>query len=608
MILVFGGTTEGRMVAQFLDIQQMEFYYSTKLGSQQDVPGRHTAGAMNAQQIVEFCTAHGIRLLVDAAHPFAVQLHENISQAAALLGLKVVRVERRSPEYALANVRFFDSWQGMAEAALEAGVEPILALTGVQTIVPLKDLWSSRRCYFRILNTVQSEQLARASGIAMSWIIQDSNPESEEALIELVRKTDAQVILTKDSGYSGGLEAKIAVSQQLEVPLWVLKRPSLPAFDYVVYERKELLMLLLRLKKELLATEELRPGFTTGTCVCAAVKASIIALEDGAFPNDVTVYLADGTPARFAIFPNKLEDGAASCSVIKDAGDDPDVTHAKEVGCTIYRREDVGVEFKRGVGIGLVTLPGLQVAVGEPAINPVPRKMISQLVEEMAQHYSITGGFTVEPFVPEGEELAKRTFNGRVGVEGGISILGTTGRVFPYSAEAFMGAIRQQVRVARSLGCNEIVATSGKRSESTLKPLCEGVPANAYIHFGNFVGETIKIADEEGFDRITIGIMLGKAVKLAEGHLDTHSREVLLNTNFLVDIAKNLGYNNQTLDKIEELKLANAITDIIPFNINEPFYLRITQLCHGVCQNTTKKGLQIRLALIMDEKRIILME
>lgn len=171
-----------------------------------------------------------------------------------------------------------------------------------------------------------------------------------------------------------------------------------------------------------------------------------------------------------------------------------------------------------------------------------------------------------------------------------------------------MGAIRQQVRVARSLGCNEIVATSGKRSESTLKPLCKGIPANAYIHFGNFVGETIKIADEEGFDRITIGIMLGKAVKLAEGHLDTHSREVLLNTNFLVDIAKNLGYNNQTLDKIEELKLANAITDIIPFNINEPFYLRITQLCHGVCQNTTKKGLQIRLALIMDEKRIILME
>jgi cobalt-precorrin-5B (C1)-methyltransferase len=340
MILVFGGTTEGRMVAQFLDIQQMEFYYSTKLGSQQDVPGRHIAGAMNAQQIVEFCTAYGIRLLVDAAHPFAVQLHENISQAAALLDLKVVRVERRSPEYTLANVRFFDSWQGMAEAALEAGVEPILALTGVQTIVPLKDLWSSRRCYFRILNTVQSKQLARASGISMDWIIQDSNPESEEEVLKLVQATGAQIILTKDSGYSGGLEVKIAVSMQLEVPLWVLKRPLLPAFDYEVYERKELLMLLLRLKKELLATEELKAGFTTGVCVCAAAKGSIIALEDGAFPSDVTVYLADGTPARFVIFPNTLEDEVASCSVIKDAGDDPDVTHAKEVGCTIYRRAE----------------------------------------------------------------------------------------------------------------------------------------------------------------------------------------------------------------------------------------------------------------------------
>lgn len=599
MILVFGGTTEGRMVAQLLDIQQMEFYYSTKLGSQQDVPGRHTAGAMNTQQIVEFCTANGIRLLVDAAHPFAVQLHENISQAAALLGLKVVRVERRSPEYTLANVRFFDSWQGVAETALEAGVEPILALTGVQTIVPLKDLWSSRRCYFRILNTVQSEQLARASGIAMSWIIQDSNPESEEALIELVRKTDAQVILTKDSGYSGGLEAKIAVSQQLEVPLWVLKRPSLPAFDYVVYERKQLLMLLLRLKKELLATEELRPGFTTGTCVCAAVKASIIALEDGAFPNDVTVYLADDTPARFAIFPNKLDHDVASCSVIKDAGDDPDVTHAKEVGCTIYRREDVGVEFKRGVGIGLVTLPGLQVTVGEPAINPGPRKMIAQVVEEMAQHYSITGGFTVEPFVPEGEELAKRTFNGRVGVEGGISILGTTGRVFPYSAEAFMGAIRQQVRVARSLGCNELVATSGKRSESTLKPLCEGVPANAYIHFGNFVGETIKIADEEGFDRITIGIMLGKAVKLAEGHLDTHSREVTFNSRFLANFAQLLGYAEEVVEAIDNLTLANAVVDIIPFSVDEPIYQNIARQCHSVCQQAAGDRLRVRLVLIV---------
>lgn len=601
MILVFGGTTEGRMAAQLLDIQQMEFYYSTKLGSQQDVPGRHVSGAMDASQIAAFCIAHGIRLLIDAAHPFAVQLHENISQAAALLGLKVVRVERRSPEYSAANTRFFDSWQSMVNAALEVQQEPILALTGVQTIVPLKDIWSRRCCYFRILNTVQSEQLARDSGINLNYVIQDSNPESEEALEKLVTDIGAKIILTKESGYSGGLEAKIAVSQRLNVPLWVLQRPLLPPYDYVVYERKELLMLLLRLKKEFLSTDELRAGFTTGTCVCAAVKACIIALEDGAFPNDVTVYLADGTPARFAVFPNILEDAATSCTVIKDAGDDPDVTHAKEVGCTVYRSDEEGVMFKRGTGIGLVTLPGLQVAVGEPAINPVPRKMIAQVVEEMAHHYSITGGFIVEPFVPEGEELAKRTFNGRVGVVDGISILGTTGRVFPYSAEAFLGAIRQQVRVARSLGCNELVATSGKRSEATLKPLCEGVPANAYIHFGNFVGETIRIAAEEGFSKITIGIMLGKAVKLAEGHMDTHSREVVFNPSFLSSLAHSLGYNREVVAAIGELKLANAVTQIIPFSDSEPFYNRIVCLCSESCKEYIEEKIQIVLVLIVGE-------
>jgi cobalt-precorrin-5B (C1)-methyltransferase len=249
----------------------------------------------------------------------------------------------------------------------------------------------------------------------------------------------------------------------------------------------------------------------------------------------------------------------------------------------------------------------LQVAVGEPAINPAPRRMIEQMVEKIAQHYSIIGGFIVEPFVFEGEELAKRTFNGRVGIVGGISILGTTGRIYPYSAEAFLGAIREQVRVARSLGCTEIVATSGKRSESIIRNHFNQLPSQAYIHFGNYIGETIKIANEEGFERISIGIMFGKAVKLAEGNLDTHSREVLLNTIFLVDIAKKLGYDNQTLAQIEELKLANAITNIIPFSINEPFYLRIAHLCHGVCQSVALNNAQIRLALIVGYEQVIVL-
>lgn len=608
MILLFGGTTEGRMAARLLDMLKIPFFYSTKLGAQPDVPGIHISGEKSADLIKEFCTSNKIRLLVDAAHPFAVQLHTNIALAAAELGLKVVRVERRSPELRYPGVRFFQSYNEMADAALEMDDVPLLALTGVQTIVPLKRVWESRQCYFRILNTTQSEMLAQKSGINGDLVIRDSAPESADALRLLVNKLGIKVILTKDSGYSGGLDVKLSVARLLGIPLWVLKRPVLPLFDYLAYDRKELLMLLLRLKKELLATDTLATGFTTGTCVCAAAKAAIVAIEEQQFPDSVTVYLSDGTPATFAVFPCKLESAMASCTVVKDAGDDPDVTHGKEVGCAVYYTDNKGISFRRGEGVGLVTLPGLQVGVGEPAINPGPRRMVAEMVMEMSLHYSIGGGFIVEPFVPEGEELAKRTFNERVGVEGGISILGTTGRVYPYSAEAFLGAIREQVRVARSLGCDQIVITSGKRSEVTLRPLCADLPSNAFIHFGNFVGETLKIAGEEGIARVMVGVMLGKAVKLAEGNLDTHSREVLLNPAFMADVALSLGYPLNIVAAICELKLANAIVDIIPFGITEPFYVEIAERCRAVCRAVNDGRTGIRLALIVGEHDPIVVE
>lgn len=594
------------MAAKLLEVQQMPFFYSTKLGSQPDVHGEHISGAKDANQIVEFCRSNKVRLLIDAAHPFAVGLHQNIVEAAQVLDVKVVRIERRSPCYdSYAQTYLFSSYSEMANAAIKQAKYPILALTGVQTIEPLRELWSVSPCYFRILDTSQSMRIAKESGIDLKYIIQDTNPESESALKQLVTSLDAAVILTKDSGYSGSVDVKLSVAQALSIPLWVLSRPQLPSFDYTVIDRKELLQLLLKLKKELLTVDTLRSGFTTGTCVCAAVKAAIIALEEGAFPGDVTVYLPDGTPARFSIFPHSIAGNTASCSVIKDSGDDPDVTHGQEIGCTITRKIDSGVLFKRGVGVGVATLPGLQVAVGEPAINPGPRRMIEGLIQEMTSHYSISEGFIVEPFVPEGAVLARRTFNGRVGVEGGISILGTTGRIFPYSAEAFIGAIRQQVKVALSLGSSHIIATSGKRSETTLKPLCPGIPQAAYVHYGNFVGETIKAANEEGAKHITVGIMLGKAAKLAEGHLDTHSREVLLNPTFLVELAATQGYASDVLKAIEGLTLANALVDIIPFAEREPIYVEIARRCHQVCSQLVSSGVHIRLVLIVGESGIV---
>ncbi len=597
------------MVAQLLDTQAIPFFYSTKLGSQTDLPGRHIAGAKDAPSLISFCKDEGIRLLVDAAHPFAEELHLTIRSVADSLGLTVLRVERSYPILSsYPHVEVFASYHDIVQRLRLQPVEPILALTGVQTIVKLRDVWEKLPCYFRILNTSQSSRVAQESGIAPEQVVQDSEPESHGRLAALIAQTGARLMITKESGITGGMALKLSLTQQLGIPLWVVARPQLPTFDYVVSDKKELLKTVLLLQKELLKTEVLRTGFTTGTCVCAAAKGCIIAMEEGEFPETVSLFTADGTEARFTIFAHKRQPNSASCSVIKNSGDDPDVTHAKEVGCTISYSDTQGIAFGRGVGVGVVTLPGLQVAVGEPAINPGPRMQIAKMVNEMVDHYAIPHGLVVEPFIPEGEEVAKRTFNGRVGVVGGISILGTTGRIFPYSSEAFLGALRQQIRVACSMGLTHLVATSGKRSETILKPFAPHLPAQGFIHFGNFVGETISTACQEGITSLTIGIMLGKAVKLAEGNLDTHSREVVFNPQLISSMASNLGYSDNICNQLAGLTLANAIPDIIPFSPTETLYLQMALRCLSVCKEVAGARASIRLALIVGNEIPLIVE
>lgn len=609
MILVFGGTTEGRIVAELLSSIDLPFYYSTKLESQPDVPGTRIFGIMDADLIARFCKTNGIRLIVDAAHPFATSLHNNIAKAAQELSLVTLRFERTSPTTSgYQHIRRFKDYSSIVESVEISGYSTILALTGVQTIERFRPLWINTKCFFRILNTKQSLSAAAKSGIPLNQVVQDSNTESLESLLGLIARTNAEVIITKDSGYSGGLDVKIAASQHAGIPLWIIEKPILPCFSFTENNRKDLLKRLLLLKKELLATNRLRTGFTTGTCVCAAAKASVIALEEGRFPDYVSVYTKDGTEAKFAVFPKQLSDTEASCTVIKDSGDDPDVTHAKEIGCSIAYSASNDVVFCRGVGVGLVTLDGLQVAVGEPAINPEPRRMIRKLLFDMQQHYCIDKGFVATPFVPNGEVIAQKTFNSRVGILGGISILGTTGRIYPYSAEAFLAAIREQIRVAKSLGVSEIVATSGKRSENTLKSIGFMQPPQAYIHFGNFVGEAVSIASQEGLASVVVGIMLGKAAKLAEGYVDTHSREVTFNPSFLADLALSIGYSSAISSQIRDLKLANALTSIVPFSASEPLYIELAQKCKDVCLSYCSSSVKVTLALIVGENMPLVAE
>ncbi|MDQ2179248.1 cobalt-precorrin-5B (C(1))-methyltransferase CbiD [Marinifilum sp. D714] len=610
MVLIFGGTTEGKRVAELFDIIDQQYFYSTKTDSHKQIKGERVFGDMDSSKIKEFCQKKDIRLIVDAAHPFAVYLHDNIYRAAQELGISTIRYERKFPEIkSFKQVRLFDSYECMTEVLLQEEYQNILALTGVQTINKLKPLWSQRTCYFRILDTDLSRQKARETDLDYQYVIPMDPKAGVEELAILTKKLNAEILLSKESGESGLFETKEKVAEQLNIPLWVVKRPELPAFDYVVDDAKSFLQQFYQVKKTSLKIDgQLRSGFTTGTCLTAATKACLIALAEKEFPKWVEVELPGGEKARYAIFPENLSSKSASCVVIKDAGDDPDVIHGKEIGCELSVMDQSGVQFIRGKGLGVVTLPGLQVPVGEPAINPVPRQMVSNVLEKLSEQYEMDLAFEVKAFIPEGEELAKLTFNPRIGVEGGISIIGTTGIVKPLSNEAFLASIKQQVKVAKGNQCAEIVLTSGKRSENRLKDKFPYLPQVAYIHFGNLVGDTIKLAVDEGMEKINVAIMFGKSVKLAEGNMNTHSKNVVFNADFVAGLAKQAGNSDEIQNQIKELKLANAILDIIPFSENEAFYNLVAQKCLKNCQQLLNESCTLQLFLLVGDEGMIIVE
>lgn len=608
MVLIFGGTTEGKIIAELFDVIGQEYFYSTKTDTHKQIKGKRVFGDLTRRKMLDFCKENQIRLIINAAHPFAVLLHENIYQTAHELGIQTIRYERKFPEIKSSEqIRLFDSYKSMTEAILQEDFQNILALTGVQTINKLKPLWEQRTCYFRILDTDLSRQKANDTELADRFVIPMDPKLGEEELERITKDLNTEILLSKESGKSGLFETKLAVAKHLNIPLWVVQRPKLPDFDCIVDHPKSFLQAFYQLKKSSLKIEgQLRSGFTTGTCLTAASKACFMALADNKFPKCVEVELPGGEKVKYPVFQKYLSDTSAAYVVIKDSGDDPDVTHAKEIGCELIISEQEGVHFLRGQGVGVVTLPGLQVPVGEPAINPVPRKMVSNLLESLSDQYEIDLAFDVKAFIPEGEELAKQTFNPRIGVLGGISIIGTTGLVKPLSNEAFLASIQQQVKVAKENQCSEIVLTSGKRSENRLKDQFPHLPSVGFIHFGNLVGDSIQLAVDEGIEKINLAIMFGKSVKLAEGHLDTHSKNVVFNADYIAGLAKQVGQPVEIQNKIKELKLANAILDLIPFSDNESFYNLVAQECFNICSQLLNDTCSLQLFLLVGDEGMIM--
>ena len=554
MILVFGGTTEGRKAVEVLEESGSPYYYSTKTG-EQDLTlhhGQRIDGALDAEAMQNFCREHDIRLMVDAAHPFAAQLHQTIAEVSDALKIPAIRYKRIFPERD-ASLEWIDSYDQVPH-----DIKTLLATTGVQSISKLKPLETKGvKVYYRILNRESSIALAQKQGARTEQLCYFEDPKDVPV--------EADAILLKESGLSGGFQEKVDAAKAKGMRILVLKRPETPAAFRTVNGPYGLRRAVEKLLPEFYP---LHSGLTTGTCATAAAIAATIRLLKNKTPEEVPVLLPDGETIPVAV---GYGEGYAYC--IKDAGDDPDVTNGLEIRASV--KPSVTFEILGGEGVGTFTLPGFDYPPGSPAINKAPREMIRQNLAAVTNDL-----LSITISVPEGEAIAKRTFNPRLGIEGGISIIGVSGIVKPFSEEAFIDSIRKCMNVAKASGTNRIVINSGGKSERFVKALYPDLPQQAFVEYGNYIGETLKMAHELDIREVTLGVMLGKAVKLAAGHLDTHSRKATMDKAFIQQML----HEADCQADLEKITLARELWQVIPANKIEDFCHVVLQHCMDHCR------------------------
>lgn len=289
------------------------------------------------------------------------------------------------------------------------------------------------------------------------------------------------------------------------------------------------------------SVKKLRSGWTTGTCATAAAAAAWQAWLTGAFPDPVTIALPRGGTVTLPLCRTALRRDGALAAVIKDSGDDPDVTNGAEVRVLVTPAPaGSGIVFRGGEGVGTVTLPGLPLPPGEPAINPGPRAMITAALTAIATQHGVAADVTVSISIPGGAELAAKTLNGRLGIIGGLSILGTTGIVVPFSCAAWIHSIHRGIDVARAAGLAHLAAATGSVSEAAVQQLY-GFTDLALIDMGDFVGGTLKYLRTHPIPRLTLAGGFAKLVKLAQGHLFVHSSKSQVDVAALAQTLAGLG-------------------------------------------------------------------
>jgi cobalt-precorrin-5B (C1)-methyltransferase len=325
---------------------------------------------------------------------------------------------------------------------------------------------------------------------------------------------------------------------------------------------------------------DLRTGYTTGTCAAAAARAASLVLLTQTPVESVEILMPSGLPVRLTIQSCMYDTGKATCSIIKDAGDDPDITDGIEIQARATWICTPGISIVGGTGVGRVTKPGLDIPVGDSAINATPYQMILKSVDEILQASSHPG-LQITILVPRGEELAPRTLNYRLGIVGGISIIGTSGIVIPYSVKAYTACISKSLDVATACGCDQVVFTTGRRSEKYAQNELR-LDEEAFILAGDYIGYSLKESTRKGMRKAIIWGMIGKISKLAAGHLYTNVSDSVVDLDMLMRLAATCRLPSSTIEELRTAVTANHFRKLLPFE-------HLGTFCDELCNEAAKR-------------------
>jgi len=351
--------------------------------------------------------------------------------------------------------------------------------------------------------------------------------------------------------------------------------------------------------------QKLRTGFTTGTCATAASKAAYLAIKNQTKIEKIDVKLPKGEFITIPINSCEFDDKKAKCSVIKDGGDDPDVTHGAEIFVDLMFTDNSGlIEIEGGKGVGIVTKPGIGLEINKAAINPVPKKMIKENLFQVANVELKEKGIKVIISVPKGKELAPKTDNPRIGIVGGISILGTSGIVIPFSTASFAASIRQSLDVSIAMGDDTIVLTTGGRSEDFARKIID-LPEHCFVQMGDFSGYAIQQCAKKHIKKAYVVGFIGKLAKMATGVKQTHVKGSKVDMNFLSEIAKNCNANENVQQQIRSANTARHVSEIVIKNQIKGFFEKICQKVYNHMKNHSEQKVRVEVILFDFEGNIL---